>query len=111
MEKGFQCCQAMVLCCGFTTTRVLKPCQEFVDDIVVDHVKAYVGKGYGLFLPQEFSEKIDRVTIGFNCILAVAFVFWKVDSQESPHMFKKAIITLHGSPPGSSAHIFPAFFP
>ena len=77
---------------------------------MIDHVKAYIGKGYGLFLPQEFSEEIDRVAIGLNRILAVAFVFWKENGQEAPHIFEKAAIVLHSSPPGSSVRIFPAFF-
>ena len=100
----------MVLCRCFTAPDVLQPCQEFIDDIMIDHVKAYIGKGYGLFLPQEFSEEIDCVAIGLNRILAVAFVFGKENGQEAPHIFEKAAIVLHSSPPGSSVRIFPAFF-
>jgi hypothetical protein len=78
---------------------------------MVDVFKVYVDKGYGLFLQQEFSKKIDRVTIGFNRMVAVAFVFRKKHGQESPHSLEKVVIPFHRSPPGSSGHIFPVFFP
>jgi len=52
-EKGFQDGQAMIFGSGFTAPSVLHPGQEFLDERVIDHVKADVGKrGRFLFLEE-----------------------------------------------------------
>jgi hypothetical protein len=56
---------------------VFEPGQEFIDELVVNEVKADFSEGDPLFLKQEFSKKIKAVSIGLDRILAAAFVFWK----------------------------------
>ena len=71
---------------------------------MIDLIKMDLGKIDFPFLQHKLAEKIDRITVSFDRMLAVASIFRKIDGQESSHMSEKVIGRFHGPPPGLIQH-------